>query len=133
MKRPDWIARAQIVEVHDGDTFKAQLDLGWRLSLTTYIRLAGVNAPELPTPSGIAAQLYLMSLLKVGDVVTIRSSRLDKYGRSQAFVTMADGRDVGSLMLQTGHGLSVNSSLQPAPYNVPEDLPDLPDYGEHPL
>jgi len=133
MKRPDWIARCEIIKVHDGDTFKCEIDLGWKISLSTYVRLEGVNAPELPTPAGIAAQLYLQTLLKPGDRVTLRSNRLDKYGRSQSFVTLADGRDVGSLILQTGHGLSVNSSLQPAPYNLPPELPDLPDYGEHPL
>jgi endonuclease YncB( thermonuclease family) len=130
LKRPVWIASATILEVHDGDTIKAVLDLGFRISYTTFIRVAGVNAPELPTAQGYASQHYLRTLLKPGDVVTCRSKRLDKYGRSVCYITRADGSDVGAMILSTGHGLSVNDMLQPAPYNLPDDLAELPEYGK---
>lgn len=59
---------ATVRSVHDGDTFEADLDLGFHTHLRTSIRLAGINAPELGkvkalNPDGQAATEGLMGLL----------------------------------------------------------------------
>jgi endonuclease YncB( thermonuclease family) len=81
-----WQGRAEILEVHDGDTFKAWVDLGWNIYFRATIRVRGVNSPELPTFAGVQAQLFLRDLLKPGAVVTLNSKRLDLHGRAEADV-----------------------------------------------
>jgi endonuclease YncB( thermonuclease family) len=103
MAKPTWRAEAQVIEVLDADTFKAAVDLGWRIALTTSIRIEGINAPEIATAAGVNAKAYLQRLLIPGAVVLITSHRLDKYGRCQASVQLADGGDLGSILITTGH------------------------------
>lgn len=108
-----WTVPGTVTGIHDGDTLTAKLDLGWHISLTTSIRLLGINAPELNTPEGKAALAYLRTLLAPGDPVTVVSARLlgttEKYGRVLAAVQTAGGQDVSTALLTTGHA---------APYSV---------------
>jgi endonuclease YncB( thermonuclease family) len=103
MPKPTWLAEARVIEVVDGDTFKAAIDLGWRIALTTSVRVEGINTPELPTAAGLAAKAYLERLLIPGAVVLLTSHRLDKYGRCQASITLPDGRDLGATLIAGGH------------------------------
>jgi endonuclease YncB( thermonuclease family) len=97
-----------VVALLDGDTFKAYVDLGFGIYFRANVRLLGVNSPELPTLEGIAAAAMLGRFLHIGDVVTITSKRLDLHGRAEALVTLADGRDVGALMLAAGAAVPAN-------------------------
>jgi hypothetical protein len=49
--------------VHDGDTVKLLIDLGFDARTEKWIRLAGVRAPELTQPGGREAQSYLREWL----------------------------------------------------------------------
>lgn len=108
----DWQVPGTLVSIHDGDTITCVLDLGWRISFTSSIRLYGINAPELSTPEGVAARNYVQSLLSPGDHVTVVSHKLlgntEKYGRVLASVTLPDGRDLSTLMLGDGHAVAYN-------------------------
>lgn len=82
--------RARITRVIDGDTVEAEIDLGFHVSLTVTLRLAGINAPETrgtERPRGLAATRYLEALLHnlAGDtrVLTVRTRKdvTEKYGR----------------------------------------------------
>lgn len=115
---------ATVLDVHDGDTFKATIDLGigttakdrdlgfhlyvenHRLVLHADVRLAGCNARELAQPGGVEARDTVRALLPVGSKVTIGSVGADKYGgRYDCTVTLPDGRDlVGTLI--DGHWLA---------------------------
>jgi endonuclease YncB( thermonuclease family) len=99
MAKATWRAEAQIISIVDGDTIRASVDLGWRISLTTTLRVAGINTPELPTREGLNAKSYLERLLPAGQIVTILSHRLDKYGRCEAAITLPDGRDLGNILV----------------------------------
>ena len=86
--------RARITRVIDGDTVEAEIDLGFHVTLTVTLRLAGINAPETrgkERPRGLAATRYLESLLDdlAGDmrVLTVRTRKdvTEKYGRYLAF------------------------------------------------
>jgi hypothetical protein len=44
---------------HDGDTVKLLIDLGFDMRTEKWIRLAGVNAPELNEPGGPEAKLFV--------------------------------------------------------------------------
>lgn len=101
-----WTVPATVNTVHDGDTFTAQCDLGWHIYLTTPVRVAGVDAPELPTPAGNAARDFVTQLLPPGANVLLMSRSLDKYGRALATVTLPDGRDLTTVIIAAGHGVA---------------------------
>lgn len=98
-------APAVVVEVYDADSFHAVADLGWRISHKVMVRVEGINAPELNTPEGKAARDFARQVLKPGDAITIESRRLDKYGRTQAVVTLENGRDYAGVVLAAGHAV----------------------------
>jgi endonuclease YncB( thermonuclease family) len=105
----DWQVPATVVKVHDGDTLTVVADLGWRISLKTSVRLFGVNAPELDTPAGQASLNFVYALVQPGDEVTLVSHKLlgatEKYGRVLASVTLSDGRDLSTLLLQNDYAV----------------------------
>jgi endonuclease YncB( thermonuclease family) len=47
---------ARVVEVHDADTVRFDVDCGFSVHAYVWIRLAGVRAPELREPDGMAAR-----------------------------------------------------------------------------
>lgn len=53
-----WQYRAAVVEVHDGDTLTLEIDQGFGGRQQESIRLAGVQAPELLDPGGVAARNF---------------------------------------------------------------------------
>lgn len=98
---PGW--EAKVIDVHDGDTFTVQV-LTWPgIEMTTKIRLAGIDAPELhgrcesETQGAIAARSALRQLL--GNTVFLQHLKQDKYGRWLAYVTNRDGKDVAHELL----------------------------------
>ena len=102
----EWSVPATVVRVYDGDTLTCELDLGWKMRLHDQnIRLHGINAPEMNTPGGIVARDYVRKLLPIGTEVTIRSRKLDKYGRVLGNVALPDGRDLSDLMISSGHAV----------------------------
>lgn len=110
-----WQGRAEIVEIIDGDTFKAWIDLGFSIYFRANIRLQGVNAPEMPTAAGVGARLVLQTLIKPGDIVQIVSKRLDLHGRAEALVFLPNptapdifDRDLANLMLLAGQVVPAN-------------------------
>jgi micrococcal nuclease len=77
-----------VVEVVDGDTVKANIDMGWDTwRHNQSIRLNGCDAPEhdskneLEKKAGIAVAAYVQSLLPAGTKTMLTSHSLDKYGR----------------------------------------------------
>jgi len=71
-------------EVYDGDTFRVELDLGFKLKYTTSVRLFGVNTAEMKDKSDIAklAKAKLQEFIRSNNgKLIIKSHGLDKYGR----------------------------------------------------
>jgi micrococcal nuclease len=120
---------ARVLEVHDGDTCKLDVDLGkcirgkdrdfgfhvfiegGRLRLHETFRLFGINAPELKTQAGVDAQEYLRGMLRIGDEVVVFSKRpitTEKYGRWLAVIYLLDGTNVNEVMVGTGHAVEYN-------------------------
>jgi micrococcal nuclease len=106
--------QATVVSWHDGDTFKADVDRGghdhWHIS----VRPAGYNSPEVygtTKPAGLAATAYVQTLAPAGSTVYLnslafeRSDEEDSFGRMLAEVTLADGRDLATLMIDAGYAV----------------------------
>ncbi len=72
-----------VTEVIDGDTFKGNYN-------RPPVRLAGFDAPELNTPQGIYAKIYLENLI-YGKMVSIEKIATDVYGRDIAKVKLGMG------------------------------------------
>ena len=80
----------QITRVIDGDTVDADIDLGFDISLTKRIRLAGIDTPESRTSDanekkyGLEAKEWLKHALQDGKNILIKTELPDsteKYGR----------------------------------------------------
>lgn len=75
---------ATVINIHDGDTLRCDIDLGFNVILKNRtVRLWGINAPELATPAGKAARDYLAETLPAGSTFTLCSheDQTEKYGR----------------------------------------------------
>jgi len=100
----------QVVQVVDGDTIKVMLD-GEKVT----VRLANINTPESVDPRreveclGQEASEHLTFLAtnqSVRLLVDETQSSQDRYGRLIRFVQLADGRDLGLLMIEAGFARS---------------------------
>lgn len=120
-KTLDYRYLAKVTKVIDGDTFDVIFDLGLKVIKAARIRLKFVNAPEMSTPEGETAKLWLQELFKKqgcllnntllsenGDIdfrdkkslwVQTFKDRDDLYGRVLGVATLPDGSDLGTQML----------------------------------
>lgn len=105
--------RATALDVHDGDTFTADVDLGYRAGFKPRVRLARIDAPELREDAGPAAREVLRSLLG-GRPFYVRSLHSDRTGheietfeRVVCEVYLADGTNVSDAMVAAGHATYV--------------------------
>ena len=78
--------RARVLSVYDGDTIRADIDLGLCVKLCNQqLRLYGINTPEVRGSyrlKGIAARDALRSLIDGEDVkIVTHKDRTGKYGR----------------------------------------------------
>lgn len=55
-----WAYRSALLAVLDGDTIRAEVDLGCHVRTQQDIRLTAVSAPELSQPGGVEAQRYVI-------------------------------------------------------------------------
>lgn len=76
---PFWF-NARVLEWHDGDTGRFQVDRGDRDYSVWAIRLLGCNARELSMPGGVEARDALRLRMPVGTAVTLATVAPDKYG-----------------------------------------------------
>lgn len=105
--------RARITRVIDGDTVEAEIDLGFHVSLSVTLRLAGINAPEtkgVERPRGLAATRFLDSLLTelTGGTrqVTVRTQKdvTEKYGRYLAELITGE-TNLNQSLVTAGHAV----------------------------
>lgn len=80
----------QVLKVVDGDTIDVDIDLGFDISFTSRVRLAGIDTPESRTTDkkekalGLEVKQRLKDLLSKSSNVVIRTQKPDsteKYGR----------------------------------------------------
>ncbi len=109
--------RARVTEVIDGDTLRADVDLGFHVWVRDEIfRLDGIDAPETRAYAGRevsaaekargrAAKAALARLVEGRDVVICTvAGRREKYGRYLARIEL-DGLDVNRWLLEQGHAV----------------------------
>jgi endonuclease YncB( thermonuclease family) len=95
---------ADLIRVIDGDTIEVRAHLWLGLELTTRVRLADIDAPELdggcPAERELAkaARAFLTGTLS--PAVTLRDVRQDKYGGRVVARVLDSGRDLGRLLTE---------------------------------
>jgi len=109
----DW---AKVVNVYDGDTFRAALYVENRIRKYTF-RSLGYDSPEmkplktLPNREShkeraIEARDYLRSLI-LDKIVFLRCSKNDKYGRVLVdfYLHKNDKKSINMMMIENNHGV----------------------------
>lgn len=92
----------KVTNVVDGDTIDVDIDLGFDISFSSRVRLAGIDTPESRTSDkaekvlGLESKEYLKSKIKDAKSVVIKTEKMDsseKYGRILGWVYL-DGSDI---------------------------------------
>jgi micrococcal nuclease len=97
-----------VIAVVDGDTIDVDIDLGFDISITKRVRLAGIDTPESRTKDkaektlGLEVKEHLKKKLKEAKLIVIKTELPDS--------TEKYGRVLGWLFLD-GAELSVNEAL----------------------
>jgi len=92
----------KVTKVVDGDTIDVEIDLGFDISFTSRVRLAGIDTPESRTSDkmekalGLESKAYLKNAIDNAKSVVIKTEKMDsseKYGRILGWVFL-DGAKV---------------------------------------
>ena len=103
----------KVTGVVDGDTIDVDIDLGFNVSFSQRVRLAGIDTPESRTSDkfektlGLESKEYLKSKLKDAKVVVIKTEKPDsseKYGRILGWLYVdGDTVSVNDHMIEDGY------------------------------
>ena len=97
----------QVLKVVDGDTIDVVIDLGFDISYTSRVRLAGIDTPESRTTDarekilGLEVKEYLKKALEGATDIVIPTEKVDsseKYGRILGWLFV--NRETGSLNME---------------------------------
>jgi micrococcal nuclease len=89
----------KVSKVVDGDTIDVEIDLGFDISFSSRVRLAGIDTPESRTTDkiekalGLEAKGYLKHEIESAKKVVIKTEKMDsseKYGRILGWVFLDD-------------------------------------------
>lgn len=102
-----------ITKVVDGDTIDVDIDLGFNISYSQRVRLAGIDTPESRTSDkfekvlGLESKEYLKSKLKDAKLIVIKTEKPDsseKYGRILGWLYVnGDTVSVNDHMIEDGY------------------------------
>jgi micrococcal nuclease len=103
----------QVTKVVDGDTIDVVIDLGFDISFTTRVRLAGIDTPESRTKDlaekalGLESKKYLADRLKDVKSIVIKTEKInstEKFGRVLGWLYVDGNLDsVNSEMIDKGY------------------------------
>lgn len=112
---PNYVYRATLRRVIDGDTCVLRIDLGCHIHRDTEIRVLGVDTPEphgATMLAGHAATAYAVQWFGAagGDdwplVVATQLDRADKYGRLLGTIyRTSDGQQLNQSLIDAGHAV----------------------------
>lgn len=98
--------KAKVIEVYDGDTITAMVDLGFYHFQQMTFRLYGINTPEIrgeQREQGLIVRDILRSMILDREVIiNSYKDKQEKYGRYLANIVV-DGVDVNHWLVQNGH------------------------------
>lgn len=104
MKKPQYVYKAHVDRVIDGDTFDVTVDLGFQITTYQRLRLVDIDTPEIKGPEraeGLKVKEYVKELLE-GKDVTIQSFKLGDFGRYTAEVFLEGDEKLSEHLLAKG-------------------------------
>ena len=121
-----------ITKVVDGDTIDADIDLGFDISLTKRIRLAGIDTPESRTKDqyekklGLQAKDWLKNRLEFAKDIIIKTELPDsteKYGRIIGHLYV-NGEEVSlnNQMIAEGHAWNYDGGTKNKDFNTLKEI-----------
>jgi len=103
----------KLLNVVDGDTIDVDIDLGFDISLSKRVRMAGIDTPESRTADkaektlGLEAKEYLKKNIKDAKEIIIKTELPDsseKYGRILGWVyTDGSKKSINEMMIEDGY------------------------------
>ena len=103
----------EVKKVVDGDTIDADIDLGFDISFSSRVRLAGIDTPESRTTDklekqlGLESKAYLKNAIDSAKTVVIKTEKMDsseKYGRILGWVFLdASEVSINQKMIDEGY------------------------------
>lgn len=78
---------AELISVHDGDTIRVRLDVGFETDSRPRLRLKDLRSPEIWNPGGVEARDYVRQLLHETPAMIVRTFRTGPI----AYVYRAEG------------------------------------------
>lgn len=118
----------KVNKIVDGDTIDVDIDLGFDISFTSRVRLAGIDTPESRTTDkqekvlGLEVKARLKTLLDNAKSVVIRTEKLDsdeKYGRILAWLFI-DGAEqsVNHSLIADGYAWEYGGGTKMKDFNL---------------
>jgi micrococcal nuclease len=112
----------KVLKVVDGDTIDVDIDLGFNVSYTQRVRLAGIDTPESRTKDlkekalGLESKDYLSKQLKDALTVVIKTEKPDsteKYGRILGWLYINEStKSLNELMIEQGYAWTYNGETK---------------------
>lgn len=103
----------KVTGVVDGDTIDVDIDLGFNISYSQRVRLAGIDTPESRTSDkaekvlGLESKEYLKKAIMAAELVVIKTEKPDsseKYGRILGWVYLdGSSKSINELMIDAGY------------------------------
>jgi micrococcal nuclease len=100
-------------KVVDGDTIDVVIDLGFDISFTSRVRLAGIDTPESRTRNlaekalGLESKKYLADRIKAAKNVVIRTEKInssEKFGRILGWLYLdGESNSINHEMIEKGY------------------------------
>ena len=101
-------------KIVDGDTIDVDIDLGFDISFSSRVRLAGIDTPESRTKDehekklGLQSKEWLKKALEHGKTIVIKTEKMDsseKYGRILGWL-FVDDVNLNLAMIDQGYAWS---------------------------
>lgn len=108
---PQYVYRARLIRVLDGDTAELDIDLGFRVHARLLIRLRDVNCPEARDHGGPEATAYALQLLTDADLLVQTYKDQQSFARWVADVwIVGEGAPlaVADALVAAGHAVRVD-------------------------
>ena len=82
--KDDYLRRAIVKRVVDGDTIDVDVDLGYKITTHQRLRLARIDTPEIrgkERAAGLKAMQFVVEILKSSPSVYVKTFKAGKFGR----------------------------------------------------
>lgn len=110
----DYVFKAYIFNVVDGDTVDAELDLGFSIKIKQRLRLNGIDTPERGQPGYQEAKEALTKFVLDKEVL-VTTYKTSKYGQYLADIEF-DNQQINLLMIEQKYARSYSGGTK-EPWN----------------